>query len=81
MNGNQGTRLETKARKVYVCENDEISLNALQFDTDMHEEASDSIGVPTNNLNYVGINAQIPFEIQNKEQFSVFLLASQYAKE
>lgn len=81
IDGNQATRLETKARNVYVCKNDEISMNSLQSDTDMHEEVSDSLVVPMKNLNYVGINAQISFEIQNTEKFSVFTLASQYLKE
>lgn len=79
--GSQGTRFETRARKVYVCKNDEISKSALQSDVDMDEDTSDSLDVPMNNLNYVEINAQISFEIQNREKFSVFTLASQYLKE
>lgn len=80
--GMQGAILETKARKIYICQNDEISMNSIQSsDTDMHEEASDSLDVPMINLNYVEINAQISFKIQNKEKFSVFTLASQYFKE
>lgn len=81
MDGTQSTRLKTKARNVYVCKNDEISMNALQSDTDVDEEASDSVDVPMKNLNYVGINAQISFEIQNKEKFSAFRIASQYLRE
>lgn len=79
--GTKGTRLETKARKVYLCKNDEISMSALQSDTDMHVEAPDSLDVPISNLNYVEINAQIAFEIQNKEKFSLFTLSSNYLKE
>lgn len=80
--GTQGTRLETKARKIYICKNDEMFMTALQSsDTDVQEEAPDSLDVPMTNLNYVEINAQISFKIQNKDKFSVFTLSSQYLKE
>lgn len=86
IDGTQGTALATIAHLIYVCESDKMPIDLIPSASDpvvdvMSEEALDAPNFVMNDLNYVEINAPICFHIQNKENFSVFSIASQHFKE
>lgn len=86
IDGTQGTALATIARLIYICGNNELTMNLIPSVSDpvmdgLTEKALDAPDFVMNDLNYVEINAPICFHIQNKEKFSVFSVASQHFKE